>query len=126
MATSKTRAELIQAALEELKVLAAGQSPSAEDSDKVERALDPLLAELAVREIVYVADSDSVPLAVFGPLSRRLGAEVAGSFGVTDGPSIEDEEWRLQRITAAKPTYEHLENQDAEYGYGLPDYGVWR
>ena len=120
MALTRTRAELIQAALEEIKVLAAGQSPSAEDSDKVERALEPLLAELAAREIVYVPDSNEVPIAVFGPLSRRLGAEIAGSFGAT-GPSIEDEEWRLMRITASRPTYEPLEDQDAGIG-GVSDY----
>lgn len=121
MALTKTRAELIQAALEEIKVLAAGQSPSAEDSDKVERALEPLLAELSAREIVYVADSNEIPMAVFGPLSRRLGAEVAGAFGAA-GPSIEDEEWRLSRITAARPTYEPLANPDGDYGACLSDY----
>lgn len=121
MATTKTRAELIQSALEEIKVLAAGQSPSAEDSDKVERALEPMLAELAAREIVYIADSDEIPLAVFGPLSRRLGAEIAGAFGAT-GPSIEDEEWRLSRITASRPTYEPLEDPDGYWGGGTADY----
>ncbi|MFA7238430.1 MAG: hypothetical protein WC058_16360 [Phycisphaeraceae bacterium] len=120
MAT-KTRAELVQAALEEIKVLAAGQSPSSEDSDKVERALEPMLAELAAREIVYIADSDEIPNAVFGPLTRRLGAEIAGAFGAT-GPSIEDEEWRLSRITAGRPTYEPLQDPDGYYGGDAADY----
>lgn len=115
MALSKTRAELVQTALEEIKVLAAGQSPSVEDSDKVERALEPLLAELAVREIIYIADSDAIPLAVFNPLARRLGAEIAGAFGA-QGPAIEDEEWRLSRIAAGRPTYAPLEQPDGDYG----------
>jgi hypothetical protein len=118
----KTRAELIQAALEEIGVLAAGQSPSAEDSDKLERAIDPLLEELAAREIVYVANSNEIPAAVFGPLARRLGAEVAGAFSVTSGPSIEDEEWRLMRITAARPTYELLADPNSDYDPCISDY----
>lgn len=121
MALTKTRAELIQAALEELKVLAAGQSPSAEDSDKAERALEPLLAELAAREIVYVPSSDEIPLYVFGPLVRRLAGEIAGAFE-TSGPDIEAEEWRLMRITASRPTFEPLETPDGDFGYGVHDY----
>lgn len=67
---SKTRAELINQGLQNLGVIAEGQSISDQEVDKMDAIVDPALAELARLDIYYVQD--------------------AGSIGPTDG-AIEDE-----------------------------------
>ena len=54
---SKTRLQFIHQGVANLGVLVPGQSPSPEDIDKIDNILDPILASLAARDIVYVADT---------------------------------------------------------------------
>lgn len=53
---SKTRAELIDQALSRLDILVYGQSPSAEDVQKMDGLIDPACAQLASLDIYYVSD----------------------------------------------------------------------
>lgn len=79
---SKTRVELIARTLKILGKLRVGQSPEAEDSQSVDDEIDPLLANLNRRKVIYVPDPDDIDDEVFQPLARRLAAECADDFGV--------------------------------------------
>lgn len=57
---SKTRAELIDQALNRLQILVLGQSPSPEDIQKMDRLVDPACAQLAAMEIYYVSDPGEI------------------------------------------------------------------
>lgn len=57
---SKTRAELINQSLTNLGILAEGQSITADLVNKMDRVVDPALAELTDLEIYYVQDPGSL------------------------------------------------------------------
>lgn len=57
---SKTRAELIDQALIRLQILVVGQSPSAEDVQKMDGLVDAACARLAALGIYYVSDPGEV------------------------------------------------------------------
>jgi len=80
MAT-KTQTELIQATLEELLVIGNGETPTAEESDVVERRIVPLLDDLSLRGVVHVPDPDEIEAAVFRHLVPLLAQDCAPSFG---------------------------------------------
>jgi hypothetical protein len=107
--TTKTLTDLKTEALGILVGLDPASSPEVEDLETIGQYVDPLLAQLAADEIVYVADSDEIPVEYFLPLARLL-ANVAGPrFGspMNAAAKIEDER-ALRRLTAGKPTYETL------------------
>jgi len=54
---TRTRLELIHQVLDNLGVLVPGQAPSDEDVDKVDKVIDPTVASLQAREIVYISDT---------------------------------------------------------------------
>lgn len=56
----KTRAELINQALVNLGIIAAGQSVSAEDVSKMDTIVDPAVSMLADLDIYYVQDAGSI------------------------------------------------------------------
>lgn len=53
----KTRLELITQALDNLGIIATGQTASSEDVNKMDGLVDPTLAELTALEIYYVGDA---------------------------------------------------------------------
>jgi hypothetical protein len=73
----KTRTDLINEALDLLGVVGIGQTPSAEDRAVIDGKIEPKLAELARREIVYIADPDQVDDDIFDAVATLI-AEVAG------------------------------------------------
>jgi hypothetical protein len=81
MATTKTRAELVEMAADELGLTSDGASLEVETSTKIDGRLDGLLGELGAREVVYIADADEIPVEVSGPLAELLANECAGAFG---------------------------------------------
>lgn len=111
---AKTRAELVEKTLENLGVLAAGQSPQVEDTARVTNDLDALMAEFKEREIVDVP-ADVIPLAYFKPLAAMVAYECRGSFGV----GLEEEAklknandeaiMKLKVMTRVKPTGEPVQ-----------------
>jgi len=97
----KTREELVTRALAKLKVVAAGQQPSAEDAKVVDDMLEPTLAELAARKIYGYGDPDQIEDECFESLATILAQACAEDFGVAgdSGKRIEAER-RLREIGA--------------------------
>ena len=103
---SRTRAQLVSKALSILQEEGSGQSLSSEDSELVDAAVDPLVAELASSEVLVIGDLAAIDDDIFLPLARMLANEVGDDFG---HPYSEDyralQERRIKRVTASSPTY---------------------
>ena len=108
----KTRTDLIRRALDHLGITATGQSVSAEDQASVDGAVDGVLAELAMREVVYVADSDAIPTEWFEALSLCLADAISPAYGAAGtltalviAPMTGAED-RLRLMQRSRPTYQ--------------------
>lgn len=77
----KTRQELITRTLQKLKVLAAGQQPSAEDAAVVESEIVPVLSALSTRNIYPFGDPDQIEDEAFVHLADILSVSLAADFG---------------------------------------------
>lgn len=77
----KTRSDLINEALDLLGVVGVGQTPSAEDRAVIDGKIEPKIAELARREVVYVPDPDSVDDEIFDALATLIAEEAGPKFG---------------------------------------------
>ena len=109
----KTREDLIRRALVELKVLAAGQAPSAEDAQEVGREIGPLLSNLAKRGVYPFGSEDQIEDDAFVPLAKLLANSVAGSFGSQPDENVRLlEERNLRALMAETISYQPLQ---AEY-----------
>lgn len=94
--TFKTRAELIYQVLDNLGVLVIGQAPSDEMVSRVDGLLDAVLASLAAREIVYVADAGQpsppsggqIDMSIFLPLADMVALRCAPQFNLGMDPDI--------------------------------------
>lgn len=84
MATSKTRRELVLRALDVLGVSAVGQAPAAEDYSAVDAQVDAVISGLAALDIVYVGNTDDIPVEWFNPLANILAFALCVDFGVGD------------------------------------------
>lgn len=83
MDTVKTRAQVVQFALDELFATSSGNDAEAEDIAFVDSKFDGLLQELDARGVVYIANEDEIPAAIANPLSELLASECAARFGQT-------------------------------------------
>lgn len=85
MSTSpyRTSRDLVNEALANLGVLAAGQPVDPEDYAYANEKLDSILRKLAALEIVYVPDADNIPGAFFSDLADIVAGECATKFGST-------------------------------------------
>lgn len=103
----KTLTDLKTEAFGILTGLDPSQSPDAEDLETIGQYVDPLMAQLRVEEIVYIDDTDEIPVEYFLPLARLL-ANVAGPrFGSPMNPDAKRvDEAALRRLTASKTTFE--------------------
>jgi len=114
MATTRTRAELVLDVLERLGVAAAGQTVEIEDSNRVNSKLLGLMAEVARREIVYIADIEAIPEEWFNSLAAMVAFECRGAFGVAgeeeDKLRIQSDDGigKLKVMNSGRPTYERL------------------
>lgn len=95
-----TRAEAIKQALQNLRVLDAISSPSAEDAVTAGERLDQVSAELEERGLVWW-DADNIPLSASGPFCQLVAAACADAFGKTY-----DASGALGRIAALKSSAE--------------------
>jgi hypothetical protein len=93
--TSYTRSDLIFQTLDNLGVLAAGQTPSSEDVSKIDKIIDASLADLTAREVVYVADAGlegptggDIDPAVYLWLAAILAENASSSFGTGGDPAL--------------------------------------
>lgn len=78
---SKTKQQLIERTLQEVGVLAAGQAPSAEDAKVTEDEINPVLQDLAQRDIYAWGDTDSIEDEAFVHLAVLVADSIAVSFG---------------------------------------------
>lgn len=106
---SKTTNELIAKALSKLGVLAAGQTPSAEDQQAVRDVVTPVFEELSNEAVYTVADEDEIDDAVFLPLATIVAERAAPEFGRA---GVEQEvmlaKSQIRKITYGRPSGEVL------------------
>lgn len=110
---SKSRQQLIERALLELGVLAAGQTAAAEDSQVIDQAISPVMSDLATRDIYTWGDPDVFEDDAFDHLGIILANSRAPTFG-----STRDETTRLMaeaRLKQLRPAILSGSRQTAEY-----------
>lgn len=109
----KTRQELVLRALQELGVVGAGRSASAEDAKLVDNEVDPMFDNLALREVWQWGDPDQIDDSAFTNLAKWLANSVARPFGAAP-----DENVRLlaeQNLRELKPVFLSGQPQRTEY-----------
>jgi hypothetical protein len=100
--STKTRVELIHQALKNLGILVPGQSPSAEDIEKIDSIIEPTLDKLSALETVYVGDpgTPSPPTggeyegAHFMPIAAYLAYESCPMFNMAGDAALKVEALR--------------------------------
>lgn len=80
------QADLVREVLQELLKLEANETPAAEDTTAVNARVPSALAELAARNVIYIADASTIEDAQFNPLVTYLAAVCAPKFGVKADP----------------------------------------
>src|SRR5262245_46603800 len=79
----RTRADLVNSALSELKVVAYGQPASADEYNAVDEHVDSFLAEMSYRDIYSVGNPDAIPYEVLEPLAQALARYTANVFSLS-------------------------------------------
>lgn len=112
---AKTRQDLVNQALRDLGVLAAGQNANAEDFDAVDDYVEPLVAWLESSEIYDFDDIDDegVPDDVFRHIAIILADDAAIEFGLPGVPAKPNDPVppreraidNIRLVTYARPTY---------------------
>jgi hypothetical protein len=110
----RTRRELVNEALVNLGVLAAGQQPDAEDFEAVDQKFEPLMAWLEAAEIIDLDNTvDEIPDEWFNPLAVLLADEAALMFGLPGVPAPPNRPSpvavaidKLRLAVYGRPTYE--------------------
>lgn len=102
----KTRTDLISRALRSIGATLPGEADSTEDRATMDGFIDPLIAQLAVDEIIYIADADEIEDQYFIPLARLLANAAGPDFGspVNEDAKMRDENI-LRRMASAQPSY---------------------
>lgn len=109
----KSREQLVIRALQKLKVLAAGQTPSAEDAKIVDDDLVPVLSDLSQRDVYPFGDPDQIEDMAFVHLADILANSVAADFG-----QQQDEAVRLAAEARLRELYaEQLSGQPLQVEY---------
>lgn len=92
----RTTADLLQEVLENLGVLAAGQTPEQEDLARVSEKLPSIVALLGATEVVYVPDVNNIPDEWFIPLADCVAYHCKQKFGlVGDAAASVDNDYQL-------------------------------
>lgn len=107
--TTKTRADLVNQALANLGILAAGQTADTEDYDAVDGHVDQMFASLEARDVATIDNEDEIPAEWFQSLATLLADDAAAEFGAPSNPAIVMmAENTLREINRGKPTYQPL------------------
>jgi hypothetical protein len=115
----RTRNDLVNEALMNLGVLAAGQSPDAEDFAAVNGKVDALYARLEHQDIIDLDNSvDEIPSEIFNQLAVILADDAALEFGLAGVPPSQSNPNpvaaaidSIRRVTYARPTYQPLRTE---------------
>lgn len=106
----KTREQLVTRALQKLKVLAAGQTPSAEDAKVVNDEIVPVLSDLSKRRVYNFGDPDQIEDDAFVHLADILANSVAGDFGQQQDEGVRlMAEARLRDLAAVQDAGDPIE-----------------
>lgn len=109
---TKTRTDLVNRAAKKAMLVASGQSLETDDQETIDEAVDGMLADLAARRVVYVANDDDIDISIFEWLADILAETVAPDFGKPrDLTKIAVAEQALYAINMSRPTYEVLEGE---------------
>lgn len=101
---SKTRRDVVSQALANLGVLAAGQSPSAEDFTTVDGHVDSVKDALRQRDIVDI-DFSNLPDGYFMPLAALVADSAANEFGLPSNPArVLGAETAFRQMTYNRPS----------------------
>lgn len=107
--TTKTRAQLVERALQKLLVVGAGQSAEAEDAAATDAVVDAVLADLSARAVYTVTDEAEIDVAAFEWLADILADTVAPDFGAArSAERVMRAEAMLRKLGAMVATYEPL------------------
>lgn len=120
----RTTTDLINQALKNLGVLAAGNAADPEDYATVSENVDPLIRTLASLDICYIGDPANIPGELFLPLADVLADVCSSKFGSTPDdradlnrkglgtpPGTGTAAMMLRQINRGRPTYEVLRTQ---------------
>lgn len=107
--TVKNRTDLKVRAAKSLAIIEPGETLSTEDDETLDDLVDPLIAQLAQDQIIYIDDSEEIDVAYFIPLARLLANMAGPDFGspVNEAAKYRDEQ-ELRRMASTKPTYQTL------------------
>lgn len=111
-----TQADLLQEVLENLGVLAAGQTPQQEDLARVEEKLPSIISLLSATEVVYIPDIENIPAEFFIPLSDCVTYHCKSKFGIVgDAAASVDQDYQIALLSfrvmnRGRPTGEILKS----------------
>ena len=99
-----TEAQLVTRTLGLLRAVGSGQSPTVEDTAIVTAYLPEKFDDLAARAVIYIADTDSIPLGALQWLAMALAEDLAEDFGRPMDPGkVAFAEARLRELGAETP-----------------------
>lgn len=78
---TKTERELVNRVLSDLSVSSAGNEAEVEDFDDIQQRVETIVAELNVRKVAYVPDTDQIPDELFESLVEYIIAKAGPGYG---------------------------------------------
>ncbi len=112
MATTKTRADLVTEVLENLMVIAAGETANSVVYQAVDGHVDTSLEELAILK-VQIPDDEAIPAALFDALADYVAENACSKFGRPASPQAKLVALNtLRLLTRGQPTYEPMQQEN--------------
>ena len=118
----KSRTQLIHRALRNLGALPQGHTPSDEEYDSINDLVDATVADLNARNIIYIADTDTIDDAHFLHLGHILAATARsefGALGTAEAPELaalaEAAEAKLKEQDRQNITYLHTRAMRSDF-----------
>lgn len=109
-----TKAQLVSRVLWRLRARGSGQTPYTEDSTEVTAVIDDKLADLALRKVIYIGDSDDLPDGSLDWLSRIMEMVVIAAFQ-GEPPDFAAKLDLAERMLRAQSAVNEIPVQQAEY-----------
>jgi hypothetical protein len=107
MADTRSRQQLIYAALGKMGVTSENRPPYANEVATIDDAIDPLVAQLYSRKIANISNTEAIELDVFDDFACLLANNTKGNFGIPNllpGNDVIASEIRLREITFGRPS----------------------
>lgn len=104
-----TQAQVIDRILRLLRAVGTGQSAASEDSTVVSDYLPFKIDELAQRNVIYIADADSVPDNALYWFSVAVAQDLAEDFGRQKDPAMTAQAEAMLRMLNPRDGYPVLE-----------------